>query len=144
MGKKEAQEAVAIRDPDTGTLVVETEEIKKVTLKYCEENLRKSCEDSEERRVKEECHRKRMEEKDEEECNVSKEDFNAVMRKFKSKKSKAYDFILKTSDEFKDAVFRLCKFFMRKEEIPKRMQMTTLNMIILVLVKRIHLRAFPY
>ena len=91
--------------------------------------LSKRCEVNEMRKVKQECHRKRMEEKDEEEVDVSKDDFNAILRKFKSKQSKAYDFILKASDEFKEAVFRLCKFFMKIEVIQKRMQMTTLHMI---------------
>ena len=70
-----------------------------------------------------------MEEKDEEECEVSKDEFNAILRKFNSKQSTAYDFILKASEEFKEATFRLCKAFMKREEFPQRMQQTTLHMI---------------
>merc|ERR1719319_224169 len=62
-GKKEAQEPVAVRDPDTNELVVAAEEIKKVTINYCEANLKKNKENN---KVKEECQRMRMMEKDEE------------------------------------------------------------------------------
>ena len=39
--KKSGQEPTAIRDPKTGDLVVSNEEIKKVTLAYCVDNLSK-------------------------------------------------------------------------------------------------------
>ena len=129
-GKNEAQEPVAIRDPDSGELVVAADEIKKVTLKYCEGNLKqKDDEKEEEREIKEKCHKLRMEEKDDKECDIEKEDFNEVIRKFRSKQTKAYDFILKASDEYREAIFWLCKRFLDREEIPRRMQKTTLQMI---------------
>ena len=39
--KKEGQKPVAIKDPETKQLVVAPEDIKKVTLKYCVNNLTK-------------------------------------------------------------------------------------------------------
>jgi len=126
-GKKEAQEPVAIRDPNSNELVVAAEEIKRVTLKYCEDNLKKKVESD---GVKEECHRIRMlEVNEEEECDIDKKDFDNVVRKFKAKDTKAYDFLVKASDEYKEAIFGLCKRFMKKEEFPRRMQQTTLQMI---------------
>ena len=44
-GKKEGQEPVAVRDPDTDELVTAAEDIKEVTLRYCETNLKKEVED---------------------------------------------------------------------------------------------------
>ena len=130
-GRKEAQEPVAIRDPDTDELVVAAEDIKKVTLKYCESNLMKKEEEpkGEAKRIQEECHRWRMKEENDEECDVNKEDFEMVMKKFKGKETKAYDFIVKASPEYKEAIFRLCKRFLDKEEFPRRMQKTMLHMI---------------
>ena len=75
-GRKEAQEPVAVRNPDTGELVVATEEIKEVTLKYCEKNLRKDEKKGKGKEVQEELHRLRMEEKDDGEREIVKEDFD--------------------------------------------------------------------
>ena len=128
---KEAQEPVAIRDPETGDLVVAAEEIKRVTLKYCEGNLTKKDElIKKEVEMKEMCHKIRMDEKDDDDdCVIEKKDFEEIMRKFSSKPTKAYDFILKASAEFKEAIFSLCKRFLEREEIPRRMKKTTLQMI---------------
>ena len=41
-GKQERQEAVAIRDPKTNELVSSPEEIKRVSLEYCVDNLKKT------------------------------------------------------------------------------------------------------
>ena len=38
-GKKTGQEPTAMRDPETGVLLVSGREIKKATLKYCVKNL---------------------------------------------------------------------------------------------------------
>jgi len=129
-GKKETQEPVAIRDPDSGELVVAAEEIKRVTLKYCETNLKQKDDvNVKEREIKELCHKMRMEENNDEECEVGKDDFNEVIRKFRSKQTKTYDFILKASEEYREALFRLCKRFLDREDFPRRMQKTTLHMI---------------
>ena len=131
-GKKEAQEPVAIRDPDSNELVVSAEEIKQVTLEYCKKNLTKKEEQEhreKEKEVQEEVHRIRMEEVGDDEFDVDKEEFDKVIKKFRSKQTKAYDFLVKASDEYKSAIFRMCKRFMIREEFPKRMQKTTLHMI---------------
>ena len=69
--KKGTQEPTAIRDPKTGELVVFGEEIKKVTIAYCADNLTKKL---------------RMEEMDEDGFEVDKNDFKEVMRNFGTKK----------------------------------------------------------
>ena len=132
--KNEAQEPVAIKDPSTNQLVVSPEEIKKVTLKYCVDNLRKNERDEKGKReddIKQKVHEIRMKEKKEEEedCEFEEEDFATVLRKFQSKSSKSYDFLLKASNKYKEAIFHLCKRFCDEEDFPKRMQKTTLQMI---------------
>ena len=128
-GKKDAQEPVAVRDPESGELVVSAEEIKKVTLKYCEANLRKETFEGREEKIKEEVHKARMEEEIDEECEFSKEEFEEVLRKFVSKQTSAYDLLLKASDKYKEAIFKLCQSFIRKEEFPRRLHQTILHMI---------------
>ena len=71
----------------------------------------------------------RMEEEDDKEFDMNKKDFDVVLRMFKAKQTHAHNFILKASEKYKEAVFKLLKRFMNKEQIPGRMQQTTLHMI---------------
>ena len=68
-GKKDNQEPAAIRNPANNDLVVAPEEIKKVTLEYCKNNLKKvgyQIEgNNEEHMMKEKLHNMRMENKNE-------------------------------------------------------------------------------
>ena len=47
---------------------------------------------------------------------VTKEDFDIVLVKFQKKQIKAYDFLLKADDSYKDAIFILCKKFIETED----------------------------
>ena len=66
------------------------------------DNLRKNDRDEKGKReddIKQRVHKIRMKENQEEdeECEFSEEDFATVLRKFQSKRSKSYDFLLKAS-----------------------------------------------
>lgn len=94
-------EPVTIRDPKDNELVVDPEEIKKITLKYCQDNLKKTEKGDkyrEEEEIKQELHRLRMKDKDDDGFEVDKEDFDNVLAKFQRKQTKAYDFLLKADD----------------------------------------------
>ena len=98
---QKAQEPVAVRDPKDGELIVEPNEIKKVTLQYCQDNLKnekKSDKYITEEEVKQKLHNIRMNDNDEDGFKVDEDDFEEVIKRFKSKATKAYDFITK-SDE---------------------------------------------
>ena len=60
---------------------------------------------------------------------VKKEDFDNVIEKFKLKQTKAYDFLIKADDEYKDSIFLLCKKFIDAEEFPEKFKETILYMI---------------
>ena len=60
-----------------------------------------------------------MEDKGGEEFDVLSEDFENVIAKFKTKDTKTYDFLIKAGDEYKEAIFQLCKRIIEREEIPK-------------------------
>ena len=108
------QEPVAIRDPDYNVLIVAPEEIKKVTLQYCKDNLKKKDKAesyAQEDVIKKELHEARMNDDDDDGFEVTKEDFDEVIKRFKKKYTKAYDFLIKADEEYKDAIFLLCKKF---------------------------------
>ena len=130
--KQREQEPVAVRDPDNNQLVVAREEIKKVTLKYCKDNLKKKDKDecySEDDKIKQELHEARMKDEDDDGFELTKEDFDDVIEKLKRKSTKAYDFLTKADDEYKAAIFMLCKKFIENEEFPDMFKETMLYMI---------------
>ena len=58
--------------------------------------------------------------------DVSKEMFNNTILKFSSKKKGSYDFITKSSEEFKDTIFKLTKRMIAEETFASRFFETTL------------------
>ena len=110
--KKAKQEPSAIRDPANGELVVSGEEIKRVTLKYCVDNLTNKSANKEvemEKELRRTIHQLRMEEDDSEEFDVVWGDFKELLCKFGLKKTKSYDFLLKAGGKYKKSMFNLCK-----------------------------------
>ena len=106
--KKGGQEPIAIRDPKDVELVVSNKEIKKVTLAYCVDNLtRKSDDDI--AQLRNELNEMRMEEKGEKGFEIIRKDFDDVVKKFGSKSTKSYDFLLKAGVRYQNAIFKLCK-----------------------------------
>ena len=60
---------------------------------------------------------------------ANKETFKAVLKKFKINNKRSYDFLLKASEEFKEAVFKLCERIINEEIIPENFRDTTLYQI---------------
>ena len=61
--------------------------------------------------------------------DVSKEMFNNTILKFSSKKKGSYDFITKSSEEFKDTIFKLTKRMIAEETFSSRFFETTLRQL---------------
>ena len=93
--KRGRQEATAVRNPKNGELAVAANEIKKVILDYCVDNLKKNTPKDkvkvlvEERRKEQ---KKRIKDTSGEGFDLNKDDFNTVMNKFRSKDTKIYDY----------------------------------------------------
>ena len=128
--KKSTTEAQAIRNPETGELVVSTAEIKRISLEYCLKTLENNEPEEKARELikfKEELHILRMKNReDEEEVVITDEDYFMTLAKFASKNSSTYDFITKAGLRFKLAFFKLCKRFIYNESFPSRFNLTTL------------------
>ena len=130
--KKGGQEPTAIKDPITGELVVSNEEIKKVTLAYCVDNLTKKSTDKDvekEKELRKTAHELRMKEEDTEELEIGWNDFEEVMKKFGLKKTKSYDFLLNSGKRYKEVMFKFCKKMIAAEEFPHSFNRTVLYMI---------------
>ena len=87
--KKEGAEAVAIKDPDDGSMLYEPDEIKSASLKYCQDLLKDSEPDPEfssEVEVKKLLHEIRMSEHivDDDHEEFTKEDFDITLKKLKT------------------------------------------------------------
>ena len=124
--------ATAVKDPSTGTLIVDKEEIKKTTVQYCKEVLKKN----EPKKgfehvaqIKLALHNKRMKEKLGQGFIAKKEAFNLILDKFKKNNKRNYDFIVKSSLEYQEAIFKLCKRIIEEETIPEKFRNTTLHQV---------------
>ena len=126
------QEAAAIKDPETEKLLVNRDEIKKSTVRYCVNNLRNNIPDNDvkelvNKRKYEQVKKMRMKRGDTFETSL--DEYEQVLEKFKMKTTKTYDFILKSGDRYKRAIFKICKRIIDKEDIPDSFRTTTLHMI---------------
>ena len=103
-----------------------------VTLTYCVDNLTKKNSDPEVEKgvlLRKTIHELRMQEEDTEGFEIEKDDFEEVMKKFGSKKTRSYDFLLNSGGKYKESMFNLCKKMIEKEEFPNSFQKTMLYMI---------------
>ena len=79
--------------------------------------------------MKECLHNIRMEDTNEDGFVIDKEDFEVVVKKFGTKSTHSYDFLLKGGPKYKEVMFKFCKSMMEKEEFPSSFRKTLLNMI---------------
>ena len=128
--KKTKNEAHAVLDFRTKELVVSNSEIKRVTLDYCKEVLKNNEPEEDFKELveyKEKVHKIRMESNDDdEEVEITEEEFNQTLAKFESIGSNIYFFITRAGHKYKKAIFKLCRRFIRDEEFPDRFQKTVL------------------
>ena len=130
--KKTPQEAAAIKDPKTGELLVNKDDIKRATLEYCVNNLKNNEPDDD---VKEKVQKQKrdqvekMQEKRGDTFHVKFEDFEEVLTKFAMKSTTTYDFLLNAGKNYKTAIYKLCKRIIDNEDIPDGFRTTTLIMI---------------
>ena len=129
---KGTSQANAIKHPTSGKLIVEKEEIKKISLEYCMQVLTKNKPDKEYEtmaKMKQILHEKRMEMKIGEGFMAEKEIFDKIIDKFKKSNKRNYDFLVKSSKEFKESIFKFCKRIIEEENVPETFRNTTLHQI---------------
>ena len=120
--KKAGQEAQAIKDPSNGEIVVNTKEIKRVTLDHCLKVLKNNephesvvdIVDTKNKAVEEIMKSKGGD------FEVTEEAFEDVMKNLEFKNKRSYDLIVKADNSYKRAMFGLCKRILSTEMIPKR------------------------
>ena len=78
-------------------------------------------------KLKEAAHNLRMNEKeDDNDFEISLENYFLTLVKFESKKSPTYSFIINSGLKFRLAILKLCERFIKKEVFPKSFDVTTL------------------
>ena len=106
-GRKATLQATAIMNPKNGKLAVSKDQIKSVTLQYCQETLANNKPAIGFEGV---MHTKKTNlERNLMQCNGSfmptKEGFQTLLKKFKLSRKQNYDFLVRSSKEFQDVVF---------------------------------------
>ena len=80
-------------------------------------------------KLKEMLHEERMSESPGEGFTIEKESFEKVLDKFKKNYKRSYDFLIKASKEFQEALFALCRRIIEDETVPDNFRETTLHQI---------------
>ena len=127
-----ALEANAIADPATGDLAVTVRDIKRVSLEYCKNVLKNNkVQEGFEMEIdlKDRLHEIRMQDFSDGGFVPNRELFDKVVKKFKRNNKRNYDFLIKTGDGFKEAVYRLSKRMLEEEVFPPSFEDTTLHQI---------------
>ena len=129
--KKEAAEAMAIKDPVTGDMIYESDEIRNASLKYCKTLLKDKKPDDDyalDVKVRELLHDARMSElvENDEHEDFTIEVFTNMMDKLKKKSQAKYKYILQAGKSFKDALFRMFRNVWEQERRPSQWKSTTI------------------
>ena len=120
--KKEKQEAVVIEDPDTEELLFDAESIKAASLKYLKDLLtnrdpREGYEND--LKVIKILHNKRMaEQNDENNEELTKDDFKNMLKMLEKKNKTKYKFILNGGKSYQSCMFKLFKITWKTEKKP--------------------------
>jgi uncharacterized protein (DUF2267 family) len=104
----------------------------KISLEHCLETF-KNKEPHEDAKkleeLKEAVHDARMRTECEDDFKIDKDDYEEVLDRFKKKNKKNYDLVTKSSESFKNSVFKLIKRMVEEENFPKRFDNTVLQQL---------------
>ena len=117
--KKAGQEATTMIDPITKKEVNTPEEIKRVSIEYCQNlltNRDPKPDFIEDLELKKLIHKIRMEETLEDDVEFTPELFNKSLNMLRKKSGGKYDFIIKSGQSLKSALFNLFKVIWEKEK----------------------------
>ena len=132
--RKAPQEFNAVKDAQTDDLVVSNDKIKQDTIEHVVNSFKNNEPEEDLRpvvKVINELHVKRMDEnnEDEEPMEVTKEELDDTVSKFKKKNKRSYGFLVKAGDKFHNSVFMLSRRIIQEEEIPERFSETVLHQL---------------
>ena len=125
---KVGQEAVTMKDPISGKLIVDNDKLKEASVKYVSYLLtyRSPLEDfKEEFESMESLHELRMEEDINSESSISEEDYGVFLKQIAKKSKEKYQFILKAGKYYHDALFALYRKVWETESKPSTWKNTT-------------------
>ena len=71
----------------------------------------------------------KLKNKSEKPLEIDKSDYDKVVKRFKSKQTKSYDFLIKAGENYQEAIFKLCKRMIKDQEFPGMFRRTLLYMI---------------
>ena len=126
--KKVAQEAVSMKDPDTGEIILENMKLKEASIKYVSNLLtNRSPKDDykEEFDIMVSLHDLRMEEEKDEENRITDEDFVTFLKQISKKNKEKYQFILKAGNSYKEVLLALYRKVWFSETKPSLWKKTT-------------------
>ena len=130
--KKQKEEAHAIKDPETGEAVVATKEIKRISLEHCVHVLKNNPVEPEAEqwvKIESELHDAMMEDEKDDESNITKEEFDEILEKFKMKNKPTYKLLVNAGESFKTSIYKLCRRMIRDETFPTVFSETMLKQL---------------
>ena len=100
--------------------------------------------------LKENLNKMRMIEDTKDDFDIQVEEYEEVVKKFKSKNRKCYDFLTKADENYQAAVGAFVRRMIKEEEFPQEFRKTTLQMLckgkgpaeVLKKIRFLHLKSF--
>ena len=126
--KKTCQEAVTMKDPESGELIVENDKLKEASMKYVSNLLTNRCpkiDYQEEFNLMESLHDERYKEASADENLLTVEDYKTFIKQISKKNKDKYQFILKAGKSFHLVLFSLYEKVWNTEKRPSSWQKTT-------------------
>ena len=132
-GPKHAkQDPCAINHPETGELITNREEIKRISLEHNKKILTKNkihAEDEQEIENQKAAHRDIMEKNDKDLWTLSFDTFKRVIKKIKDKDKNMYKALSNSGNRYQFAIFLYMSKLIKNEEIPNIFARTSLSQI---------------
>ena len=127
-GKKVTQEAVTMKDPETGEIIVEREKLKEASVKYVSKLLTNRSPKEEFKNdfeLMESLHELRANESPTYQVEITDEDFQEFLKQISKKKKEKNQFILKAGESYLKVLLALYRKVWKSEEKPSKWQKTT-------------------
>jgi hypothetical protein len=131
--KKTPQEPHAVLDTEANELVVSNAEVRRVTLKHCMDTFKKDNPHEDVQLLVDmvnKVHEERMiimDSDEEEHMEITKEEFDELVKKLDKKNKRSYDYLTRAGERFKTVVYKLCKRLIESEVFTARFYDTVLH-----------------
>ena len=121
-----------MKNQSTKSNLEDLEEIKRVNLEHCVKVLEHNPLSNEAKmmiEIETDIHQRTMEDNQDADTYITKDQYDTTIQKFKVKNKRSYDFLIKAGEGFQDFIYKLCRRMIKEESFPERFSETILYIL---------------